>query len=489
MKVLKYRIKNINPLVISSKSGDNNMINTKSYIPGNNILGVFASLYIKNNKLSNAHKDETFYNWFLKGDLIFTNAYIADEKRKYFPIPHSIKLEKYKSVSAYDFMSTDANFDKNTKSISKFVDINDNTISTKTVRKSISFHHVRKSEVSKSGAIFNYESISEGQTFKGSIVGEDKQIERFRNMFDENIAAYVGLSKNSQYGKVNIKFEEISDYTSDIPTHVESDDIDVVMTLLSDAVIYNENGFSTSDTNELENWLGVKIKKSFIRSGRLEQFVGIWKLKNQSETVFAAGSCFELDKLPNNYEQLQAKGIGEKTNEGFGRVVFGWQSRDKKEYTINSERVQYPKPQGEPAEIVKKIVTGIIKDKLKDKVVPKAISDAHLFLSKTLLTKSLCGKLQAISNDIDSFQKNLIEIAKNEIARSQLEKCNNGKTNILNYLREDTFVDVESLLNQINGLDQFVNLLKGDTSLTKNTKKLYLKTFFNFMRKDKRREK
>lgn len=486
MKTLKYKIKNINPLVISSKSGDKNMINTEVYIPGSSVLGVFASLYIKNKKLIEAHRDKIFYGWFLRGDLIFTNAYIFDEKRRYLPAPYSIKQEKYKSASAYDFMFADDNFNKTTKSINEFIALDDNYMYSKTVKKSISFHNAREGVMPKIGAIFNYESISEDQIFEGNIVGEDEQIERFREMFDKNITAYVGLSKNSQYGKVSIKLEEISDYASDIPTDVESDDEDVIMTLLSDAIIYNKNGFSTADATDLENWLGVKIKKSFIKSGRAEQFVGVWKLKNQSETVFAAGSCFELEKLPDNYKELQTRGIGEKTNEGFGRVVFGWQNKNK--YTIDKkERDQYKKPEEKPPKAVKDIVAGIIQDRLKDKVVSKAIQDAHSFCNH-LPTKSLCGKLQAISNDADNFQNNLKKITKNNIAKDQLEKCNDDHVKLLDYLNQNKF-DISSMLNEIDNLDEFTNTLKHDNGLAIDMKRLYLKTFFNFMRKDERREK
>ncbi len=484
MKAIRYRITTINPLIISSKRGDANMINTKSYIPGSSILGLLASLYIKNGKLKLAHKDTNFYNWFLQGNLAFTNAYITDDKHKYFPTPQSIKSEKYADNSIYDLMFEDV--DKHTKSDEPFIDIKDADIYGKQVKNSISFHHAIEDESSKDGAIFNYESISEDQTFEGNIIGTDEDITEFYKTFNKDSIAYIGLSKNSQYGKTRMELMDIINYESEIPREIESGDTDIVMTLLSDAIIYNENGFSTANTEDLEKMLGVKIEESFIRKDRAEQFVGVWGLKKQSETVLSAGSCFKLKELPVNYEELQLHGIGEKTNEGFGRVVFGWQD-SKVEYHKMVESEEPDKPKGEIPEIVKNIVRGIIEKRLKDMVVSRAMQDANLF--EKLPTKSLCGKLQSLTNDIDKFQDNLKKVVKNEPAKIQLEKCNNKKVELKDYLYKNDFIDINSRLNNIDNLDEFTNPLKNNNSLKQDMKRLYLRTFFNFMRKNPREKK
>ena len=97
---LKYRIKTISPVLISSMGGDMNMVSTKDYIPGTTILGIFAARYVKEkNKLNNnVHEDETFYNWFLNGKLKFSNAYLTiyneETEIELLPTPLSIQKEK-----------------------------------------------------------------------------------------------------------------------------------------------------------------------------------------------------------------------------------------------------------------------------------------------------------------------------------------------------------------------------------------------------------
>lgn len=100
MHKVTYRITTLSPALFVMNVGDTNMVATREYIPGSVVMGIFAGEFIKKNSLgSNAHANPTFYQWFLKGDMRFTNAYIVsqDERKqfqKYFPIPLSIKHPK-----------------------------------------------------------------------------------------------------------------------------------------------------------------------------------------------------------------------------------------------------------------------------------------------------------------------------------------------------------------------------------------------------------
>jgi len=147
---------------------------------------MFANEYIKRKGLGvKAHEDDTFYNWFLKGELKFTNAYIVqkndDKTHILFPIPLSIQREKGKEEKAYDLLLQDEEFDKQTVGISGYGKIDGNNLYKKEVKKSLNFHHARDREkgVSKEGYIFNYESIDENQTFEGYIIANDEVLKHF----------------------------------------------------------------------------------------------------------------------------------------------------------------------------------------------------------------------------------------------------------------------------------------------------------------------
>jgi CRISPR-associated protein Csx10 len=133
------------------------MVATLDYIPGTHLRGMFANEYINRKGLGvKAHEDSTFYNWFLKGDLKFTNAYIVQKNNNeihgLFPIPLSIQREKGKEEEAYDLLLQDEESDKQTVPISGYGRIDKSNsdkkevLYKKEVKKSLNFHHARDRE-------------------------------------------------------------------------------------------------------------------------------------------------------------------------------------------------------------------------------------------------------------------------------------------------------------------------------------------------------
>ncbi len=587
---IRYKINTLSPIIISDRSGDANMINSKSYISGNNVLGIFANKYIylnssnsskgkeniadRNNTINiidssinsmnfkEFHKDDTFFDWFLNVQLLFTNGYISDDEETYFNSPLSIKSDKYNKSNAYDLLSDEAQVvppAKPLEKINNFVSIDKESklIKKNYVKKSLSFHHARDKETgtAKKGDIFNYESVSENQIFKGAIIGEKDSLKSFIDMFSGKFIAYIGKSKNSQYGKVEIELEnalyplssEEQYFSPEIQTaEIENDDDSTILTLLSDTIVYNENGFSTVNVYELERYInkrlkdlsfsnsnsssknnetggdtieyqGIKLTKSFIQKGRAEEFIGIWKLKNQSENVFSAGSCFLLEGLSSKYNHQETlkkiciEGIGEKTYEGFGRAVCGWQSNSAYSYSIKDaddcDTKENKKPEIECPKLAAELIKDIIKDNLINEIRGEAMKEAKSF-NKMIPSKSLMGKLQLLARaDITGFSEKLDIITgdnnpvkqQKKPAKRQLENSNNGKTNMLDFIKSN-IVDSHNSSNSdkfnINGiknknsglfenLDEFINDMKNDGDLINNLKKVYFSTFFNFIRKNK----
>ena len=77
---------------------------------------------------------------------------------------------------------------------------------------------------------------------------------------------------------------------------------------------------------------GVKVLKAFAKAGQAESFVGKWGLKKPLETCLLAGSCFLLDISDAEISkliELERFGLGEKTNEGFGKCIFALQTTDE----------------------------------------------------------------------------------------------------------------------------------------------------------------
>ena len=94
MYALNYKITLLSKTLISSPTFGQNMTETLEYLRGNSVLGVLAARYILLKQLAPAHEDETFYRWFLKGDLVFSNGYLIEQDITTTPTPLNIQQEK-----------------------------------------------------------------------------------------------------------------------------------------------------------------------------------------------------------------------------------------------------------------------------------------------------------------------------------------------------------------------------------------------------------
>lgn len=518
MHSIIYRITTLSPLMFAANTGDPNMVGTKQYIPGTAIMGLFASGYINKKSLAKgAHKDAKFYKWFLRGGLIFTNALILcrediNKERKNFFIPLSIQEDKDKKNSIYDLLLYEDDSDIQTKAIMGFGRIAGEYLYTQSVKTSLNFHHERdpNTGTSREGRIFNYESIDPGQSFEGSILGDEDDLKEFLSIFpEEEQTIYLGRSRNSQYGKATLEIisREPKEYTGEIDDiNSTLDESELTMTMLSDTMIYNEYGYSTTDTWTLErllsNYLGkeVRIKKAFIKAEDVETFRSIWRLRTPSENCFAAGSCFVLTGINSSDRdkllELQRHGIGERRGEGFGRVVFGWHENEK--LTKRDSKPPTPERPSEIPEEIKGIVKKILLDMIKRIIEHKALQEANKF--RNLPSKSLLGRLEAMVRSMsrEDFLKILDEPEKDKeqetkkslrkTARDKLQACNNGNHKLLEFLKEKE-ISLELILKEKECSDLNIKEILGELNIepeeleTEGHYKTYFTTFFAQMRK------
>ena len=213
MHKIRYRITTLSPALFVMNVGDTNMVATREYIPGSVVMGLFAGEFIRKKSLdSNAHTDDAFYRWFLQGDVRFTNAYIVSQDdrgnpRKNFPIPLSIQHEKKNETAFYDLLFYEDSI-KQTVGKDGFVRMEVKSLYRQPVNKSLNFHHQRDPEKGtvKNGLIFNYESMDAHQTFEGNILGSCEALKEVLALFPNAQTAYIGRSRNAQYGKIRFEF-------------------------------------------------------------------------------------------------------------------------------------------------------------------------------------------------------------------------------------------------------------------------------------------
>jgi CRISPR-associated protein Csx10 len=503
MQSVKYRITTLAPILMSRTSGDRNTVSTTNYFSGTTLQGVFAGLFFKN-----GGNENDFYKYFFEGNLNFLNAYLCpiNDENRYYPVPISVQKEK-NGNSIYDLLFFENDENIQTLSLNsnndKYGILNDGAFSIAEVSKSLNFHHERDDDkgTTKEGAIFNYESINKNQTFEGYITGNEAEIEQVKRLIPSDNIFYIGRSKNSQYGKV--KFEIISDVTdvSEAKNKIEINEGKISLTFLSDVIIYNEQGYTSRNVDDLKNMLSntfpeVVIEKSFIKTGITENYISVWKLKKPADACFLAGSCFLLSGFKNsditNLKKLQSCGIGLRKSEGFGRIVFGLQDSENLTETTplqpNTEISVIP-------DLTKKIFFSSIDEFIMKTVRIQAFSDEKAFSRnnklKNKLSGSLVSRLEAfmeISETQTDFTDKLNKLKKE--AADKLKDLTFDKKSFFDYLFKnpeeiDKIIDNKNHKSLNNAISRFGYNRNGN--LNKLYKEYYL-TFFQALRKTLKRE-
>ncbi|MFZ3383508.1 MAG: hypothetical protein WA144_06245 [Candidatus Methanoperedens sp.] len=434
----------------------------------------------------------------------------SENRTQYFyPTPVSIQHDKNNDKESYDLMVTD--FEGQTKIFGEYCFIiGESQLNIVSPDKSLNFHHNRNRENKdeREKLIYNYESIDEGQEFSGKILGSQKDLENFINIFSNSIRINIGKSKNIQYGKATIEFlsKKPEEFFSDIYFVNQEIEHEFIITLLSPAIIYNDNGFSTTSISDLRKLIAesvgtpienINISKSFIKSDTIENFVSIWRLKKPTETAFAAGSCFKItinswnENIKKQLFELQKKGIGERRKEGFGRFVLNWQKLDEDKYNVSEFKdMEIAEPKESPPKIVNNIIKNIIVNEYQKQTEHEALKDCYEFSRdiKRLPSNSVVGRLELIIRNLvkpETFSS-LIEENLRKTAKDKLRNCRNEKSNLFMYITEKNPNIEQKIINQKPKLKEISALINYDPLELKNELyKLYWITFFRLIRKEK----
>jgi CRISPR-associated protein Csx10 len=531
---LTYRITTLSPLVLSKTGREGFLVNTRDFIPGTVLLGMCAARYIqRQEKLSyrNAHEDKNFQNWFLNGALCFNNAYITSKdelgnEKENIPIPLSIQQLKDEENYVYDLLFEEE--EHKSTSFEGYGRVQEEggespIIYTQPIKKSLNFHHQHDpvKGTAKQGIFFNYESIEPNQTFTGEITGSQNLLQAFKDEFKNETIFYVGRSRNTQYGKIKLEWG-VQVQPLDIANRpLEITGGKVSLTLLSDLLIYNENGLSTNDTRCLETLLkhkiknnDLKIEKAFIKNREVENYVAVWKLRSPSENCFKAGSCFLVSGLKEDdaekLAELVKNGIGERQKKGFGKIAVNIQQTPglilrKLEKGKKKAPIKAP---GKVPDLTKNILATLVKNLLKEHLKLKAIMESKGF--ENLPAKSAIGRLEAILKaKKETSQKTGLELTEeyrktlvNDLRKTAvdaLEKCHNRQQTLLEFITaktikvEDILTLTDSLIKEVNrlisekisGMDTEA-VICSDRGFEQELYFIYFQTFFNTMRKRKK---
>ena len=463
-KQMPFDIELTSPVVIAMPAGEQNTVNTYDYIPGTNIRGIVASAIIeKMNLAKSAHEDIDFYNWLLLGDTICTPAYPLKGGLKdgveFYPAPLALQKEKGVNNLVYNLAEETLKGIK-TKPIGGFIHISENKISRVKVEKSFNFHNSRQDNRamghSTDSGIYYYESIDEGQTYRGYLIGKEKELIKLKEMLNPSFPAGIGRSTQTQYGEVNVELGAITDIVSSVKKETNVFTITAISPIL---LREQETGYSQISAENLETALKlffpkkqVEIIASYSRTVEIENYIDVWKSKTPKETAYSEGSTFKVNVTPpasvEELKKLEILGVGEKSGQGFGRVKIDWMNNKKydiEEY-VESEARRPCDDQHSMDQEFKNLVNSILEREIRERVEAMGESDAFTYSNNP--SGHLIGRMELFvsTNGKSDFIKTIKELEKKP-AGKDLSKCRGVHCNLY-----DQFIAYQntSVTNTIN---------------------------------------
>lgn len=332
MKYYKIRFENLEPLCISNdnicQSGQTDCL---KYIPGTTIRGHFINKLAKTEEAFEKIKFSLFSN-----KVCFWNAYPFDRDEVLIPSPKGFYEDK-KSTGIIENVLIDGNFNEGMKraSLGVFSKIVNNTVSYYQIETN---SNMKIKIADKDQKVFRSKYIEPGYIFESYIVLDSEaltedEIEFFDKQIEDTYSdsfVWLGNGKSQGFGKckVNLKKCDHISFEKKLPKNGVTQYI--YMLLLSDTTMRDENGeYSGLNCEELGKHLGVDNLKIEQCSTSVVTIHGYnQKLGSMTPTVpmYEKGSVFKLSfdgeisitKMKNVF----SLGIGERKNEGFGRVLF-----------------------------------------------------------------------------------------------------------------------------------------------------------------------
>jgi len=495
-KKLPFLIETLCPILIVKHNLEQNVVNTEKYIPATTIRGVLASKFIEKRHLKeNIHENKDFYDLFLKGQIIYTPAYPIDEQNNkvHYFTPFFIHVEKEnKETNILNILENE--LDIKTRYLGGFLKFeNDRNVSHLKLKTEFYFHNTRNrfSGKSEEGEIFYYEAISEGQGFKGYIIGDEEILKSLIKILGESFHAFLGRSKTAQYGNVKITLIDVEKIE---PIDFEGE-TEFIFWLLSPLILYNEYGTAEASTKTLKKYFceilkckiddfqieGIVAKTEFV-----ENFISVWRMRTPREVALAPGSSFKVrlkdcDNLNKKLEKLEVYGIGERREEGFGRIKILISSLNYKIIkTQKTNKITKPKKSI-------KILFHLLENDLERFFNYKGFMKAKDFKYINRLTKNLIGKMERMINnseDNESWRAKFDNL-KNKQAEEKLKNARLWdeleEFNIYYNIKKNT--DFQRINYQINKLQFNIN----DLFIFKLSK-MYWLSFFKNLRFLKKKE-
>ncbi|NLI82933.1 MAG: hypothetical protein GX443_14765 [Deltaproteobacteria bacterium] len=438
-RYLSYTLTLGSPAILSALGGDPNSSSTLLFIPGPAVRGALAKALGDPGR--DGAKQQEFSDLVLGGRVRYLNVYPSAGGRRTFPMPLSLRREKNKAEESQTVAATDiAAFDGHctdghdlsacwpeeqlTSLGEAFISIGGGKPVAMHPTVSARIHHQRDrrkgrawkdQEGTTHGAIFTFESLDAGQTFQGliQIRGETDEAcrqaaDRIRELLGDTLL--VGRSRRAGYGGLavitwgEVRDREVRGAGSEGLRPVTEDiaEGETFRLLLISACIVRNPQTGQMDPEALTMILQKRFSgpAKLLRKRWAFEIVGgfnrKWRLETPQVPAVSAGSVFVFEAVQDipfaELQQIEHEGLGERREEGFGRVLFLDAPLQRLNvYKPEDDRMSQDRS-GEPPDLVREIEQRILSRRVAKKIEEEAAK--LLAQVKHLPTNSLIGRLR-----------------------------------------------------------------------------------------------
>lgn len=538
MNGIRYRITLSEPALLTSLEGDPNESVSFDYIPGSVLRGIVIGKYIKNYQKSSGVNsldaaDEAARRLFFNGSTRYLNGYPVDRlDRRTLPVPLSWRQEKdavamqqeRNPAPVYDFALIDEiSKVKQPQGIKlPFFSFMDGRACFISPAKQLSIHTARNRRFGRAlaqrpgfekkfaGAVFRYEALAAGQTFEAVILCENKtDVEKIRGILTGDI--YLGGSRKAGYGRARIldDVENISNNWRETEGELSlKENGRLIVTLLSDTLLRDGNGQSTSAPSSvaslLKNKLGIKqlqLIKAFTSNKIVGGFNRKWGLPLPQSRALGKGSILifktkdDDGRLLNRLKQIENEGIGERRAEGFGRLAFNWHHWGKEiqvstadsEDHLGADKIE----EKESKRIAALMATRLFEKRLENKMVKRVNELAKFLEGKSLPSNAQLSRLRGViaealtqeesGPDLGLVKKHLDQIKSRKAACAQFQRVKIERNNLLYWFENLLLKTDVKEWDQLFDLkeEDYLRLGKVEPVVNESFRKTYLLRFID----------
>ncbi len=328
VKYITYDIRCLENIKLSTTHNQIDFEESLDYISGSSIRGAFIYNYINQfgiDDISNSPHKEKFFS----DNIIFFNAYPKVNNKRSFPLPKCFFAPKSEMKIATDYLNVELGVDNELKPlyekvrVCEFVIENGNTLNKVKVEKESHLHINKNTPKNK---LYRYETIKKDQVFSGIIMTSDDYENEVVRILNES-TFYIGGSKGSGYGRCKIENFKVLDENPEFTLSNIKESKDFYVIALSDIIYRNDHGkYTTTLDGHALGYENAKFVDSNIETKYISTYNNKWRQKTPNTVAIKAGSVFKfhVDETVDTKKltEIMTYGIGEKKNEGFGRIAI-----------------------------------------------------------------------------------------------------------------------------------------------------------------------